>query len=132
MEGIIIALLASVIGPAIVAVVNHFVENHHRPKDKFSELTNKVDVVLNDQRKLEAKNDLWFLYLRYIDKPFDYDTLLRVRDTYGKYHNLGGNGEGTYLFRRLVEQYAVSNGKEYQLVIDSCLSYLADTYPDWN
>lgn len=131
MEAIIVALLASVIGPAIVAVVNHFVENHHRPKDKFSELTNKVDIVLNDQRKLEAKNDLWFLYLRYIDKPFDYDTLLRIRDTYGRYHSLGGNGEGTHIFNRLVEQYCKSNAKEYETVIDACLSYFRDKYENW-
>lgn len=131
METIIVALIASLFGPIFVAVVNHYISNKQRPVDKFDKLLLKVDQLANDQKKLEAKNDLWFLSMRHIDKPINFETFVMIRNVYGKYHHLGGNGEGTQIFMRLLDWYCECNDKDRHEVLTSCEHYFKSEYEDW-
>lgn len=131
MEAIIIAIIASIIGPSIIAIVNNHLQNKKRPANRFDEIHDKLDELSKEQKKAEAKNDLWFLYLRYYDKDFDYDTYFRIRKTYAEYHSLGGNGEGTHIFNKLTNKYCAYAGKDVSTVTEINEKYFRETYPNW-
>lgn len=132
-EAIIIAVIASILGPSIVSIVNNWLTNKKRPANRFDEIHDKLDELANSQTKLEMKNDLWFMYVRYIDKKeFDTFAYQRARKCYAKYHVVGGNGEGTHLFDKLTEHYCEVNKKDLEAVIADNNAFFKMNYnSDW-